>query len=696
MMATPLPPPGFPQMANDGFINQAELDSDGGVIVVVNQYSDVQRGDYLTLNFDVIASFTLYIDNDDFETFFPWPNVIPADDVPDGTYQVWYTQLDAAGNTHASPVAIAVVDRQAKGTLPPPGFPEATDNEIDDAAAQSDGGTPVSVPAYTGITEGDTVEVYWSGFDSDGQSVPESITTVTHIVEATDLVGFSVLIATPYITSIQTGTAEAWYTVHPNEGLPERSLNASVDINTTQTLSLPPPQFTEGNDGWLDALEVSDGTPLLIPAYEGITGGDSVTYFWQGFLQNGTPVQSAFYTGGHQVTAQEASSGEGFSVTLPASAITPVGIGYGQSYYTVDFQSGDNGSSSVAQVAVDTQHTTLLPAPAFPEATSGTLDADAAESGGGTPMRVAYPAMVEGDIVTLAWSGYQNDDPTPVPGSMYSTTHTLTTNDLSVGYFDTLIPTSAITPVGNGYAIGQYQVAFISGGLAKSSTTRVNIMTTSTTSLFLNAATGAPYWADTSAPVRPVNSLTVSGPAGANVQIALSGDAYFNEVGENIWQGNLNQDGSMLLHVYSLSQGLISLTGYIIDDPDVSAVASMVFSDYTPGVSSLLGYAVTTDVAANGSSTASVYLKAVVSPDISFARVEISSGSARFVGYPFPFAEVNLYDDGTTTIDLTDLVAETVSLTLSLPEAAGSTLTTSTLFVTFPPAELTSSGAHHD
>ncbi|MNY32080.1 hypothetical protein D3C86_1662730 [compost metagenome] len=152
----------------------------------------------------------------------------------------------------------------------------------------------------------------------------------------------------------------------------------------------------------------------------------------------------------------------------------------------------------------------------------------------------------------------------------------------------------------------------------------------------------------------------------------------------------------MLLHVYSLSQGLISLTGYIIDDPDVSAVASMVFSDYTPGVSSLLGYAVTTDVAANGSSTASVYLKAVVSPDISFARVEISSGSARFVGYPFPFAEVNLYDDGTTTIDLTDLVAETVSLTLSLPEAAGSTLTTSTLFVTFPPAELTSSGAHHD
>jgi hypothetical protein len=202
--------------------------------------------------------------------------------------------------------------------------------------------------------------------------------------------------------------------------------------------------------------------------------------------------------------------------------------------------------------------------------------------------------------------------------------------------------------------------------------------------LFLNAVTGAPWWENTSSPVRPMNTLTLSGSPGANISISLSNLAFFNETGTRLWQDNLDENGRAILHVYSLSPGLVNISAYITTNPTITATASMRFGNYLPGAGLLLGYAVTTGAASNGMSQASVYLEAAVSSAITQARVEITQGSATLVGHLLPAANIALYPDGTSTIDITDITTETVALTISLPQAAGSTVTATSMFVDFP------------
>lgn len=119
-----LAPPELPQMANDGYITETELQSNGGIVVNVPRYSNAAKGDYLCLYFDGALFSTLPLPDPD--TFiWPWVSTIP---VPgntwpaDGPHQVWYTATDAAQNPSASPVSMAIIDRQHTNGLPAPPF----------------------------------------------------------------------------------------------------------------------------------------------------------------------------------------------------------------------------------------------------------------------------------------------------------------------------------------------------------------------------------------------------------------------------------------------------------------------------------------------------------------------------------------------------------------------------------------------
>lgn len=458
----------FPQMADDGVIDQDELDSEGGVLFEVPAYSDAAVGDYITFNFDVEKSFYLYLESEPVNQYFPWSGTVPQDLLIDGSYQAWYTVIDYIGNQAASPISTVFIDRSHQGTLPPPTFPEAIDNVINDSAAVSGGGTPVAIPAYANIAVDDNVLVYWNGFDEQNQAIPDSATTVAYTVKAADLInGFTVTITTPYITSIGEGTAQAWYTVHSGSRIPERSVNSVPVIIDTVCECLPAPVFPDGTDGWIDANEALNGTPLSVPIYSNMRVGDIVTTYWQGYTSNGVLISAAYDMQHHPVVAADLVAG--FSVTLPEAALYAINVGYGQAYYSVDFtQSASTGTSLTAQVNVDTEHCTCLPAPTFPEAVHGVIDTNAATSNGGTPMAVTYSPMQIGDTVTLQWTGYHNGNLTPVPGAVFSLTVEVNEANIRANHIVIVIPTQFILAIGDGYAVGNYQVAYRAGGIGYS------------------------------------------------------------------------------------------------------------------------------------------------------------------------------------------------------------------------------------
>lgn len=210
------------------------------------------------------------------------------------------------------------------------------------------------------------------------------------------------------------------------------------------------------------------------------------------------------------------------------------------------------------------------------------------------------------------------------------------------------------------------------------------------TSLYMNCTTGAPAWANTSAPMKPFNTVMLSGPAGSPVTVSLDGAGIFNINGFRTWSGNLDSNGSLELQVFSLEVGLVSVNAYISNAPAESAYGSMTFNRYTPGAVALTSYAIATGATANGVMRNSLYLKADLTAGVSYARFQIANSvTARFVGTALPQAAImELYDDGTASIDLTDTASESVTVTLSLPEASGSTVITSCAFVAFPPVSI--------
>lgn len=475
MNSNSLPPPQFPQMTDDGVINHDELDSQGGVRFKILEYIDPAVGDYITFYFDATQYFYLYLAEEPVSQYFPWSDVIPSNKVPDGQYEAKYQILDNARNLSTSQVATVFVDRDQQGTLTPPIFPEALDdNTIDDAEAFSDGGTAVYVPVYSDMAVDDSVIVYWTGFNEQGAQIPRSATTVSYVVVERDLTyGLYVTIPTPYITAIGTGTAKAWYTVHSATRFPERSMDSEpVNINSTGWV-FAPPIFKEGSDGLIDAQEAADGTPLLIPSYRNINVGDVVTTYWQGYTQEGIVVPTAYDRQIHTIAVADLN--QGFEVIIPNAALRDIRIGSGESYYTVVFATSGGGTSLKSQVDVDTLHTILLNAPTFPEATNGYIDAADARSGNGTPMQIIYSPMKVGDQVTLQWTGYHYGDTNPVSGSVYTWTVNVSSTDVAAQSITSIIPTENILVIGTGYAIGNYQVSFIDGGIGNSNTQKLNI-----------------------------------------------------------------------------------------------------------------------------------------------------------------------------------------------------------------------------
>lgn len=495
--------PSFPQMENDGVINLAEL-ATSGVLINIAEYENAAPGDFLELWFESVAIDSIGLGEGPMGQYFPWPSAINPQAallLPDGVYKVQYNLVDAAQNSFWSNIGKVIIDRTSTGTLPPPLFPEAgADNSLDYDDAMSGGGTPVTIPNYPGIAVDDNVTLFWVG-TRDGKVIQESITSVSHTVQESELGGFNVTISTAFIIPENMDSARAWYVVTHTDIRNERSENGFVNINTSSGNTLPPPVFIEGDDEWIDADEAAsdNGTPVQIPAYPAISVGDTVTTHWQGYSQNGDPVAGTDWQ--FITLVKETDLSGGFVVNIPTAEILPIGIGYGICYYNVLFASSEQGSSLAAEIGVDVTHSLELPAPTVPEALDdGVITETDAMSNGGTPVDVSYPSMAEGDSVSLFWSCYTGTDITPVPGTVYSATRSVTADEARLQTMTFTVPSKYITPTGKGYAVVNYTVNFHSGGIGYSDDSVANIDTEGdviTGSSYLGGSTGYAPWNNT-------------------------------------------------------------------------------------------------------------------------------------------------------------------------------------------------------
>lgn len=669
--------PELPQMSPDGVINELDLIESNGVVIKVVKQWDSAINDSLTLYFGNAVVGRLDVNTIPFP--YPWVVTVPKELVIDGNYHVFYVRTDSVGNVIASQVSTAVIDRSDTGFLPAPVFSESNNNTLTTEAI-IDGFTPIHIPAYLGISDGDEVVVHFNGVNSAGEFVPSSTCVVRHEVKNTDLAeGFYVPVAASYITAIDTGGAFSWYTVDSVEGVHTKSDIAAVTIDVTQSL-LPPPYFPEGNDGWIDYVEAQDGTLLMIPIYPDMSVGDVVQATWQGFV-NFQPVENSKYVYTKIVNSTDLASG--ISVTIPPENIQPVGIGFGQGYYEVTYASTkEQGYSLEAIINVDTTHQELLPPPIFTEADSNNV-IDSKDYADGTTMEISYSDMAEGDNLFIYWQGYEDGGITPVSDTDWSTQHIITQDEALSKSLVVTVPESVISPIGDGQAAGWYNINFRTGGIASSEEAMVKISSESTNTLSLNAASGAPWRDKPASIVVPLNALTIQGQPGAEIEVSLSEDAYFNDSGSPLWQGLLDINGQAILYVYRLNTpGLVNVSAYMVSNPSINASAMMTFVEYSTGKGALSGYAVSSGVAANGKTPAAVYVRTATG--VGIVRIEMVSGNAVLVGHQFSSADIFISSDNTGYIDLTDTTPEIVDLSLSVPTSSGSNISTSAAFIDFP------------
>lgn len=680
--AAPLPSPSLPQMSDDGYINEVELLSSGGVDVMVNRYSNAAVGDYLSLFWDGEAVRTLWLTEDNIDTAFPWQVIVPEDLVPDGSHSVWYTSTDTYQNIAASGTTTAIVDRSHTGSLPPPIFIDAVAGVITYSSVMLNSGTHVDVPGDA-LAVDDTVTLYWVGFDETGVTVPASITSVTHTVTSADLQGFDVLIAPSYITLIGEGSAQAWYSVTSPSGIVQNSDSASVNIDMAPSVLYPAPIFPAGGDGWLDCAESSLGVDITVPASSSFVVNSVITIYWQGYARDGSAVANTYDVIAHVVATADITNG--FTVTVPSTYVTPIGIGYAQAWYQVNSPSLP-GVSELAQVNVDTEHCSLLPAPEFPEADDGVIDADEITADGGTEMSVSYPGMAAGDTVTAFWFGYVTSPSEPVAGTSWTETRTLVASEAEAQLALFHIPAAYITPVGVGYGEGRYQVLFHNEeGIASSATTDVKIDTTPTAGLWMICSTGAPLFNPHLA-VRPLNSVTLQGPAGADVELSVTGtsSAYFNANEAQTLTIRLDDTGFGFAQVYSYETGNVPISAYVISDPQMSVRASMTFTWWLDGQGELQYYGISTGAAADGKSLCSVYLVTSEPCTATWAELSLTnSNSAVITTSGAKTALINVSGTHAGGFNLTDSVAEAVNFTLTLIGVSGSYISSSLVFSAF-------------
>lgn len=201
--------------------------------------------------------------------------------------EVFYDIRDNVGNWSLLSLSAKTDVEAGPSSLFAPRVVDAVgDNDID-LAELGTRDVRVRIPVYTGWAINDLVMLYWFGNTLEGAPVNE---TKPYIMTSEDE-GFDVelKISNAAAVAIAGGRAIVYYEVNNLR----RSRRVPITVSGA-VQKLPEPDVREQVGGVLDPAVVSaSGATVVVPAYPGIAGTDTIILYWSGTTADGG---NTFYT----------------------------------------------------------------------------------------------------------------------------------------------------------------------------------------------------------------------------------------------------------------------------------------------------------------------------------------------------------------------------------------------------------------
>ena len=200
-----------------------------------------------------------------------WSYSDPTTHATSFTYQA--RVVGTAGNVGADTASQAVtIDTAAPSAPSITSIPENSGGGIN--ASEAADGTPVVVGlAGTGAAAGDTLTVNWGG------------QTVSYTLLASDISGSSATVTVPFATIATQGNGTFDVTALLTDAAGNASAISPATSVTVDTAAPSAPSITsipENSGGGINAIEASDGTPLVVVGLTGTgaVAGDTLTVNW--------------------------------------------------------------------------------------------------------------------------------------------------------------------------------------------------------------------------------------------------------------------------------------------------------------------------------------------------------------------------------------------------------------------------------
>ncbi|WP_447866572.1 Ig-like domain-containing protein [Rahnella bonaserana] len=239
MSGSALPAPTVSGASPDDQFTLDYYDLQLGVQMVIPHYPNTRTGDTVTFYWGDYSHFTTLSDP---STQLPMviniSSDVPPEFLQDGTYSIYYTATDVAGNISCSSALTVTVFNggETTATLPKPDIPAAADGYINIADATN--GVEVDV-SYPSMVAGDVISLYWDAQDTRGNQIMSASGSFSYTViagETRHAFIIDSLMFFPYAGQGYEGRATAYYTVL-SQG--ETLLALSFDTNATVD-TIPP------------------------------------------------------------------------------------------------------------------------------------------------------------------------------------------------------------------------------------------------------------------------------------------------------------------------------------------------------------------------------------------------------------------------------------------------------------------------
>ncbi|WP_312213388.1 hypothetical protein [Pseudescherichia sp.] len=216
----------------DGELDQYDVAEE--VQVIIEPFEEVRAQDVLTFWWDDIHSFTKQVTDPatDFPLAINISNTFPPACLANGTYELFYQYIDTRKNVLVSPPwTVSVTGGVLPPTLPAPTFPQAADDGWINKR-EADAGIQIDIN-YTGMLVNDELAVTWQLYDEKHIQIDTLQIPHTVVQDDIDRGYIELILTTDQVPPVQSGSAQAWYTVTPaNHGDVQSSIVGEVGVDT--------------------------------------------------------------------------------------------------------------------------------------------------------------------------------------------------------------------------------------------------------------------------------------------------------------------------------------------------------------------------------------------------------------------------------------------------------------------------------